>query len=918
MNASSSKPEEGQLAEFLDRFLRQAPRGDAEALQQWIRSQPQLGIDAAAEAALVQLLDERRAAQTISSGPPHPEEAHSFFGDKTRLAGENASGQSGQSGLTPGSRLGRFVLREFLARGGMGQVWIATDTDLQREIALKLVLPELINDQSLGMFQREARAGGRVSHPNIVATHASGTDDGLTWISQELVRGSWTLKDFLEEARKEDRTPKAYYRKVAELMASIADGLEAAHQAGVIHRDLKPANILITEDEVPKITDFGLARVKGDSYLSMTGQFAGTWAYMSPEQITAKRMGLDRRTDVFSLGIVLYELLTQRRPFEGDTTAQLAEKIMYDDPQPVRVVRSQCPEELSVICGKAMEKRPQDRYQSAAALAADLRRHLADEPIMAKPPGSVTRSIKWVRRHPAVSSAVAVGLAALGVVSTLLLKNVEINASLEKQTLIAQENEAKAEASAELAKQRAAEAEEERGKTAAALAEAEQRASELKAVTEFQQERLGGLDPEAMGLFLREGLRGKLRDRNERSGRGEEETEALLLEYDRQMAGADFTGLGLETLTSQILDPTLEEIAENFEEQPRVKAGLLQAVASTANDLGLQDLADDPQREALAIRRRLLGEEHPETLISISSMGALLLNQGKPSKAEPYYREALETRRRVLGNEHPETLSSINEMGGLLHSQGKLSEAETYHREALEGCRRVLGDEHPDTLSSISDMGVVLHNQGKLSEAEPYYREALETRRHVLGDEHPGTLRSISNIGSLLMTQGKLSEAEPYYREALEAMRRVLGDEHPSTLTLINNMGYLLYKQGKPSEAEPYFREALEANRHVLGDEHPQTLVMLNNMGILLSAQGRLSEAEPYLRETLDANRRLLGDENPDTVKSLKAQHRVLLDLDRTEAARALLTGFLASADLPEDHALRVTVRGVLEGGKWD
>ena len=247
------------LSALLDRFLQNSPEGDAETLRQWIRSQPEFGTDEAAEAALAQLLEEHRSSRTVPSAP-EPEAAHSFFGDKTRISGENASGQSGQSGLTPGSRLGRFVLREFLARGGMGQVWIATDTDLQREIALKLVLPELINDQSLGMFQREARAGGRVSHPNIVATHASGTDDGLTWISQELVRGSWTLKDFLEEARKEDRTPKAYYRKVAELMASIADGLEAAHQAGVIHRDLKPENILLDAQGHVKLTDFGLCK----------------------------------------------------------------------------------------------------------------------------------------------------------------------------------------------------------------------------------------------------------------------------------------------------------------------------------------------------------------------------------------------------------------------------------------------------------------------------------------------------------------------------------------------------------------------------------------------------------------------------------------------------------------------------------
>ena len=999
MTTSTSRLDEAQLHELLDRFLQESPEGDPEALQQWARSQPELADAEAAGAVLVRLLGEYRNAQALLAGHLDEDCSHSFFRRRTHLVSEKVPGQGG---LVPGQRLGRFILREFLAKGGMGQVWIARDTDLRRSVALKLVLPDRINGHTLEMFQREARAGGRLSHPNLVATHAYGTDDGLTWISQELVQGSWTLKDFLEEVRKEESTPKDYYREVAGLVASIADGLEAAHQAGVIHRDLKPANILITEDEVPKITDFGLARVKDDSFLSVTGQFAGTWAYMSPEQITAKRMGLDHRTDVFSLGIVLYELLTQRRPFEGDTTAQLAEQIMYDDPPPVRVVRSQCPSELSLICGKAMEKRAQDRYQSAAELAADLRRHLADEPILAKPPGLVTRGVKWVRRHPAVSSAVAVGLAALTLVSTLLLKNVEINASLKEQTLIAQENEAAAATNGKLAEDRAREAEEERGKAAAALDQEQKRAAELELVIEFQQRQLGGLDAESMGRSLRLGLREKLRGREERRGVGAKETEALLLEYDQLVETADFTGLAVETLATEILEPALEEIEESFDDQPQVRASLLQSVADTAGDLGLLDLAEGPQREALEIRRRVLGDEHPDTLSSINNMGLLLQDQGKLPEAEPFYREALETRRRVLGDEHPNTLTSLNNMGLLLRTQGKLSEAEpcyrealevrrrmlgdehpstlnsinnmgrllqaqgklpeaeSYYRESLEASRRVLGDEHPDTLISINNMGALLWAQGKLSEAEPCLREALETRRRVLGDEHPNTLTSLNNMGLLLRTQGKLSEAEPcyrealevrrrmlgdehpstlnsinnmgrllqaqgklpeaesYYRESLEASRRVLGDEHPDTLISINNMGSLLWAQGKLSEAEPYYRESLEASRRVLGDEHPNTLSSLSNLGFLLQAQGKLSEAEPYFREALEGRRRVLGDEHPDTVSSLQAQHGILLRLDRTEAARSLLTEFLATTDLPEDHALRIKVRGVLDGGEWD
>ncbi|MFN9786380.1 MAG: serine/threonine protein kinase [Planctomycetia bacterium] len=241
------------------------------------------------------------------------------------------------------------------------------------------------------------------------------------WIAQELVEGSWTLKDFLDELRAEDRTPEGYYRKAAELLAALADGLEAAHQAGVIHRDIKPQNILIARDDTPKLTDFGLARVSDDSFLSVAHECAGTYAYMSPEQVTEKRFGLDHRTDIFSLGVVLYELLSLRRPFEGDTTHQIGKKILYFEPPEPSKVRSQCPRELSVICGKALEKDPDRRYATMAEFAADVRRHLKDEPILARPPGTLVRVVKWARRNPGPSSAAAVGTAALVVISGLLV-----------------------------------------------------------------------------------------------------------------------------------------------------------------------------------------------------------------------------------------------------------------------------------------------------------------------------------------------------------------------------------------------------------------------------------------------------------------------------------------------------------------
>ncbi|MBM3991193.1 MAG: hypothetical protein FJ298_09330 [Planctomycetes bacterium] len=351
--------------------------------------------------------------------------------------------------------MGAFTLRRFLAQGGMGQVWEAYDEELRRPVALKFVRPDQVDARSLERFEREARAGGRLSHPSIVRTLAFNGTGNPSWIAQELVEGSWTLKDFLDELRAEDKTPEGYYRKVAELVAALAEGLEAAHQAGVIHRDIKPQNILITPNDSPKLTDFGLARVSDDSFLSVTGEFAGTYAYMSPEQVTAKRIGLDHRTDVFSLGVVLYELLSLRRPFEGDTTHQLSQRILFYEPPEPSKVRSQCPRELSIICGKALEKDPARRYPTMAEFSADLRRHLAHEPIHARPPGTLVRVVKWARRNPGPSVGVGVGASALVLISGAALVALDQASRAERGEQLAKDNAQQAELNAAAARRNA-------------------------------------------------------------------------------------------------------------------------------------------------------------------------------------------------------------------------------------------------------------------------------------------------------------------------------------------------------------------------------------------------------------------------------------------------------------------------------
>ncbi|MFT5478907.1 MAG: serine/threonine protein kinase, partial [Planctomycetota bacterium] len=381
-------------------------------------------------------------------------------------------------GLEAGKVIGDFRLVSMIGQGGMGQVWEAQQASLGRRVAVKFVRPERVTGKQLDFFAREARAGGRLEHPGIVSVHGFGEDGGIAWIAMELVDGCWTLRDFLDDIAREDQVPAEYDLQVARFVARLAQAMQAAHEAGVIHRDLKPQNVLIAPDEKPKVTDFGLARLTDESALSQTGDFAGTYFYMSPEQVAAKRAGIDHRTDIFSLGVVMYEMLTLRRPFHGDTTHQVAQQIMWHDAPDMRVIRSRIPRDLAVICGKALEKDPEKRYGAMADLAADIERHLANEPIHAQPPTRIERVVKWTKRNPTKSVAAVVTALAFVVISGLGLRLSTANSALEGKTEEAQENARLAEDNAELADENAAEAQTNAAEAEANAVEAQRNAAE--------------------------------------------------------------------------------------------------------------------------------------------------------------------------------------------------------------------------------------------------------------------------------------------------------------------------------------------------------------------------------------------------------------------------------------------------------
>ncbi|MDP6539154.1 MAG: serine/threonine-protein kinase [Planctomycetota bacterium] len=754
------------------------------------------------------------------------------------LAGETTQTESTRSA---GEEIGGFRLRRLLGVGGMGEVWEAEEAELARSVALKLMRPGASLERSVAFFEREARAGARLQHPGIVTVYGTGGEEGgERWISMELVAGARSLRDAVREASEADRLDEGHFARAAELVAEVAEAVECAHEAGVIHRDLKPSNILIDEHGRPRVADFGLARVTDEEALSVSGDFVGTYAYMSPEQILARRRSVDRRTDIFSLGVILYELACLRRPFEGDTSHQIAQKILHDEAPDPRLVRSKIPTDLAVICGKALEKSPDRRYPTMAEIAADLRRHLADEPIMARPPSTAELAVRWIRRHPARSSAVAVAAFAFAAISWLLVLNVRANRDLAAERVLL------TQANTDLA---------------AKTAEAERSATEAAQSAEeaLRQARIA-----------------------------EEVNDFLNADLLAAVAPSAEAGRGKDVTMRAALDEAARRIEGRFPEEPLIEAGVRDTIAGSYFGLGEAAAAETHMTRAVELRTEALGAEHPETLAAVASLGAVLEELGRFEEAEQVLADGLVVARDALGTSHRATLTLINNLGLLLNAHGDPA-AEALLLEGLEASRELLGTDHAETMIAVNNVGFLYLGAGDVDRAADYVAEALEIGRRVLGDEHPDTQVALSNLGSLRQRQGRLDEARAVMAEALEIGRRVLGDDHPDLVERLTNLGLLEKDLGDLDAAGELCAEALATSRHVLGPTHPTTLICINNLGTLERARGRMDEAQALMQEALGHSRAVLGDEHPDTLISIYNIAILLVERGDLPAAEPLL-----------------------------
>ena len=767
------------------------------------------------------------------------------------LAHDEDTAESAEMRHTLPARIGRYRILGALGEGGMAVVYRAEQDNPRRTVALKVIKPGIVSREMLRRFEQEAQVLGRLQHPGIAQVFDAGMFEGVggpePYFAMELIQGR-RLTDYADERR-------LSVRQRLEALVKVCEAVQHAHQKGVIHRDLKPGNILVDETGQPKVLDFGVARATDSDVQTSTlrtdvGQLIGTLAYMSPEQVAGNPDDVDTRSDVYALGVIGYELLAGRRPYEvRDRTLPEAVRIIREqEAVPLSSINRVFRGDVETVLGKALAKEKARRYAAASDLAADIRRYLNDEPIVARPASAAYQLWKFGRRHRALAGGVAAVFAALmlGITGTTLGLIRATRAEAEARTL--------AQAQSRLRQQ----AEDERNRAVAAEALAKQRLDEATAARD--------------------------------EARREADTANTIQDFLRRMLSSpDPAQVGRDVKVVDVLDQAAQNLASTLADRPEVEAAARVTLGNSYEGLGLYVEAEREFRRAIELCQRELGAEHEDTLDAQAELVHLLLAWDRLAESEPLVNEVLEVRQRVLGASDADTLDARNLLASLLDRQGKLAEAEVQYRELLAVLPHVRGEDDALRLAVMDNLAGLLWVQGRPAEAEPLARQALEGYRAVHGAEHPDTLTALNNLANILSDLDRTAEAEQHLRELAEASHRVWGASHPNTLAARANLATLLSKRGELDEAERIRRDVLEQNRRREGERHPHTLMAMHDLARLLLARDRAAEAEPLSRAVAQAAPEMLPPGNWMIGVYEKAYGEVLTRLGRYDEAEARL-----------------------------
>jgi non-specific serine/threonine protein kinase/serine/threonine-protein kinase len=695
----------------------------------------------------------------------------------------------------PSDTIGPYRLIKKLGEGGMGQVWLAEQTaPVARQVALKLIRAGLYDTSVLQRFQSERQSLAIMDHPAIAKVFDAGTTPvGQPYFVMEYVPGL-QITDYCDEK-------KLTIRERLELFIKVCEGVQHAHQKAIIHRDLKPANILVVEVDgkpMPRIIDFGLAKAvtplaAGATLVTQPGNFLGTPGYMSPEQANPGEMDIDTRTDVYSLGVVLYVLLTGFEPF--DTRAwrkmpfdEVLRKLREEDPprpsmrvstegeasSPAAEARSIEPKQLATqlrgdldsITMKAVEKDRARRYGTPSDLAADLRRYLSNQPVLARPTSAAYRTRKYVRRH-------RLAVAAAGVFVALLVSFAVVQAVQLRR--VAQERD-----------------------------RATRERDRADRIAEFMT-----------GIF---------KVSNPSEARGNSVT------------------------AREILDKASKEIDPGLANDPGLQAEMMHVMGNVYRQLGLYSVAQSLMERSVDIGRRADGPRSPEVLSSMNDLALILVQQARPADAEKLQREALELEQSSLSPENPITLSTMSDLASTLLDEGRYAEAVDLATRVLQTQSRVLGAYDPRTLGTLNNLAIGLGRGGHFAEAERLQRQAIEVGSRALGPDNPEVLNAMANLGTTLIFVGRYGEAEAVLQQAFQGQKRILGPQHPGTAHTAYNLACVAARQGHRDNALAVLREAVEYI-------YPKTLPKIETDPDLESLHGdpRWAEIVAMARERMAA-----------------------------------------------------------------
>jgi tetratricopeptide (TPR) repeat protein len=595
-----------------------------------------------------------------------------------------------------------------------------------------------------------------------------------------------------------------YVQGAVRLALQAAEALDHAHTRGILHRDIKPGNLLLDAGGRLWVTDFGLAQVRGDDRVTLTGDVLGTLRYMSPEQALGRRTVIDGRTDVYSLGVTLYELLTLRPAIDGRDRAEILRRIADAEPTPPRKLNPAVPADLETIVLKATAKEAAGRYATAQELTEDLRSFLEHRPIRARRPGLLDRAAKWSRRHRAVVMTAA-ALLVLGTVGTSIGMVRALRA------------EHRARTAEGLATDRLVAVTKEKERATAAEAKAKDEAAAAEAVITFLQNDLLG------------------------------------------QASPDENARDKKVTVEEVLGRAAARIAGKFAQHPAVEAKIRRTIGNTYRALSLYTAARPHLERAWELYRTNLGEEDLDSLRALSDLANLYMDQGQAPDPEPLFTKVLKVRSRLLGEENAERLDSLILLAEVHRLRGRYSEARPLLDEAVTISRRALGEEHNTTLTAMNNLGVLYLGQRRYADAEPLLAKVLEVNRRNHGEEHPETLTSMNNLSEVYVGKGEYLRAAELLEKTLEISRRVRGVKHELTGQVRHNLARVYRIAKRLHRPIPLLEEEVREFLALSGSNHPGTIQAMANLGIEYRDAGRLPEAIATLAMAWELERKRKG-----------------------------------------------------------